>query len=578
MFKKFLKIGLTSLGISLWFFVICAIVWKMIPIRKRVVFAQNYELACKSPLFSIGAQFEFRNPATSGIRQYFCIDSIGQLYINGVIIFPSNIAGFIYVDGIKYPNLSSAIAALPATGGTINDCLPEILNSDPFAAVTKSFHIRYCTNTSQTIGTGFFTNVPLRINHNGQVIEGDGPNNTIFSAGPSFPINSYIFSLGQPFPGIYGSYLESIAITCGAAPVVGCGGVNFDGVQELSGGVRFQVVNCTTTTGCIRFSSDQGGGSTQDTLIFNGLGAIMFTGTNQSCVGPVIEIAASTVSKINIQDVTAIGVVGGCGGPVTPAGIQMDSPFEANINSVHAEQVTSAILSNTTANVQITQVTGHTSVPNVFTNTVAGGNWNVNDLFASGCTGNTLNDTGDSLFAACPANVTFETRSGVTSPSTFGTVPTIGWVMTVPNGSGVGFFQQLLAGFTGGSKAYALFDPSAALQYAVTEDGRVQFRGNQSGAFTQVQISDVLTNNRNIDYPNGASASVLVASLVTTAAASDNVAIQGMTSTGHCSLTATNAAAAAATLPSVTTKIANQITVTHAVTANMNYDIFCTSI
>lgn len=70
---------------------------------------------------------------------------------------------------------------------------------------------------------------------------------------------------------------------------------------------------------------------------------------------------------------------------------------------------------------------------------------------------------------------------------------------------------------------------------------------------------------------------VLVASLVTTAATTDNVAVSGMTSSGHCSLTPTNAAASGlAAIPYVSAKTTNQITVTHSVTANANFDIMCT--
>jgi len=68
-----------------------------------------------------------------------------------------------------------------------------------------------------------------------------------------------------------------------------------------------------------------------------------------------------------------------------------------------------------------------------------------------------------------------------------------------------------------------------------------------------------------------------VTALVTTAATTDNVTVTGMTSSGHCMLQPTNALAAAATGTYVSAKTTNQITVTHAVTASMNYDVLCTS-
>jgi len=85
--------------------------------------------------------------------------------------------------------------------------------------------------------------------------------------------------------------------------------------------------------------------------------------------------------------------------------------------------------------------------------------------------------------------------------------------------------------------------------------------------------------SRTYTFPDGAAAPVMVASLTTTAAASDNVSIQGMTASGHCTLTATNASAATnITTTFISAKAANQITVSHTATANMTYDIMCTGI
>jgi hypothetical protein len=70
----------------------------------------------------------------------------------------------------------------------------------------------------------------------------------------------------------------------------------------------------------------------------------------------------------------------------------------------------------------------------------------------------------------------------------------------------------------------------------------------------------------------------LVAALVTTAAATDNVTVTGMTSSGHCALTPTNAAAATNLATTyVSAKTTNQITVAHTATASMNYDVLCTA-
>ncbi|MDE2101026.1 MAG: carboxypeptidase regulatory-like domain-containing protein [Patescibacteria group bacterium] len=68
------------------------------------------------------------------------------------------------------------------------------------------------------------------------------------------------------------------------------------------------------------------------------------------------------------------------------------------------------------------------------------------------------------------------------------------------------------------------------------------------------------------------------ASLTTTAATSDNVTVTGMTSSGHCAIAPTNAAAATNIATTyVSAKTTNQITVAHAATSNMTYDMLCTA-
>jgi hypothetical protein len=86
------------------------------------------------------------------------------------------------------------------------------------------------------------------------------------------------------------------------------------------------------------------------------------------------------------------------------------------------------------------------------------------------------------------------------------------------------------------------------------------------------------TASRNVFIPDGDSATAMATSFTTTSGTSDNVTITGMTSSGHCELEPTNASAATNLATTyVSAKASNQITVTHAATANMNYDVLCTS-
>jgi hypothetical protein len=86
------------------------------------------------------------------------------------------------------------------------------------------------------------------------------------------------------------------------------------------------------------------------------------------------------------------------------------------------------------------------------------------------------------------------------------------------------------------------------------------------------------TGLRQVGVPDGNSSVPMVNSLATLAVTSENVTIQGMTASGHCGLTPTNAAGATNIATTfVSAKSANQITVSHTATANMNYDIWCTA-
>jgi hypothetical protein len=78
--------------------------------------------------------------------------------------------------------------------------------------------------------------------------------------------------------------------------------------------------------------------------------------------------------------------------------------------------------------------------------------------------------------------------------------------------------------------------------------------------------------------PQGASNISRVGSLTTTAAGYDIVNIAGINSLSHCTLTATNATAAANIATTfVSAKTHNQVTISHAHIAGMDYDIQCTT-
>jgi hypothetical protein len=87
-------------------------------------------------------------------------------------------------------------------------------------------------------------------------------------------------------------------------------------------------------------------------------------------------------------------------------------------------------------------------------------------------------------------------------------------------------------------------------------------------------------NNRPVKLGMGGTTGAnipIVGTVTTAAAASTNVPVPGVTSSSHCSLTATNASAAMNTSTTfISAKGADQITVTHMPLAGMTYDVLCT--
>lgn len=130
--------------------------------------------------------------------------------------------------------------------------------------------------------------------------------------------------------------------------------------------------------------------------------------------------------------------------------------------------------------------------------------------------------------------------------------------VAINDGTGnAGAFNSTAGTDPGGTSGIAKYLSDATNGYAEAHEG--------TGSLTR--ICTVL---------NGQCAS-LTGVLTTTASTSDNVTITGMTSSGHCSLTATDALAATNTATTyISAKTTNQITVTHTASSGLTYDILCT--
>jgi hypothetical protein len=109
---------------------------------------------------------------------------------------------------------------------------------------------------------------------------------------------------------------------------------------------------------------------------------------------------------------------------------------------------------------------------------------------------------------------------------------------------------------------------------AVTQIGPTFYNGSASGSVAVEAPAAAGTGA--FLLVAGIAGAMIPASFTTTGATTDHITITGMTSSGHCTLQATNSTAAGMASVYVSAKTSNQITVTHPSTAGGTFDIHCT--
>jgi hypothetical protein len=143
-----------------------------------------------------------------------------------------------------------------------------------------------------------------------------------------------------------------------------------------------------------------------------------------------------------------------------------------------------------------------------------------------------------------------------------------------PNANGVLAFSGDVGLSRGGAGQLAVGNGTAGDSSGSIIAGRLALKDGANLATLQ---TNPLSAPRSVVMPDGNSYTVLHALLTTTAADSDVVIVQGMTAQGGCSLTPTNAAAAANIATTyISAKSIGQITVKHAAASGMIYDVMCT--
>lgn len=465
----------------------------------------------------------------------------------------------ILVDGIHFTTLASALATVPAGGAIVIDNFVEAFTVNPFASTTNPVWVQF--------GAGIWTTtVPIVLTAN-QWITGAGPQFSQIKAVAGFSSTTIgVVTLGNSVEN-HAMYARDIGINCNS--IANCTGLVFDGAQNPTGASNVVIQNYRVDGVRLQQTSAATSG-----VKLENMWAYSATGLATTGAGVNVSAFSGTAVVENFTQATDHSFV-------APSAFKAGGGSgEFTCINCAGEGITDQFLLTGTSvtSVIIGASQNASSSPGVNTVHVGAGvsNYNLINVAQGNSTGAALVD--DQRSYTCTGSIQFLVVSGNSTKFDFGACPAMGWIRTPATTVTTADLIQLAAGYSGTSVAYKVLSDTGVIQYSVSNDGRPTFRGGQTGAFKQIQTSDTLTADRITQYPNGASATVMVAALVTTAAATDNVAIQGMTASGHCTLTPTNAAASgAASEAYVSTKAANQITVTHAVTANMNYDVMCTS-
>ena len=393
-----------------------------------------------------------------------------------------NIDGWVLVDGTSasghYQTLCAALTANTSgnfpNGISVWDAYQEAaFTSDPFGTCNpagRPYHVHFATGIWKTSVALF------KDTGNGQIVDGDGPDNTIIEATSSFPSNSYIVTQGNA-TNYEGVQIHDVTIAC-ISSNTGCGGLNLDGDQENDG--AFNINAIAYGGNGITISSALGSGTTQNMLPLRNWTAQVVSGS-----GFPLQIAGTTNGKIEIENGTATGVVSSCPTScTTAAAIENDSVADVSLRDIHMEEATAGIKDTTTGQVSITHVTGHSSLEDLFVTTAVNANYTAQQLIGGGTTRYVINDTA----SGCQV-------SGIQFFSTFGGAPALdkmggpcGWVDSPFATTTNAFNIQLPAGFTGTNSAFAVLDNLANIQYDFENNGTYCFRGGDSvaalGCFT----------------------------------------------------------------------------------------------
>jgi hypothetical protein len=314
-----------------------------------------------------------------------------------------------FVDGVKFRTIEAAFKDLGGAGGIVFSDRPETFTADPFVGQEGPFTL--------ILGQGnWTTNVPLRIGRgNNQRIFGQGPRSTILSAGPQFPANSAVLSMGKP-GGTFSTVVHGIRIDANNVP--GSTGLLIDGAEEDSGAFDFYIGNATYAG--VRFSADQGAGTTTN------MGIEQFEIGAGGTSADGVRIEESAVGRIYIRNFTINN---------NESEIRSDgdgirilaNPAFLYIDNGHFERYKNGVHKQGDAPTSIRDINGNETVDNLVAVDQDFTGYTLENVAAFGA-GTALNDANRRI--QTPGTISQFSTDGVDTEFTWGSIPYFPWMVS----------------------------------------------------------------------------------------------------------------------------------------------------
>jgi hypothetical protein len=284
-----------------------------------VNFVDTYASPCGNSFVYTGGGSSFLS--SSGVTSY-------AIKNTGSMTSPS-INNILFVDGVKYATLGSALAACPVLGCVVYDNMAETFSTNPFASLPANTFAEV-----HLLRQTWVTNASIIVPNKSQLIgsgRGDAAaTGTVIQAGASFPASTPVVQMGTSSQINMGVRIQNLTIDCNNK--TGAIGLQNLWSQEESNAARILLMNCPGGNLDIETTGAQNSGPFEDFEMLN----------QASCT----NCGATTVPVI-VKNVVAFrglhgATVNALGATQPNVGIQIDS--QGTFNDIHCEHITACFV------------------------------------------------------------------------------------------------------------------------------------------------------------------------------------------------------------------------------------------